>query len=214
MAASASAPGHPGPALWPPAAAGQRCAGLPDTVHFWYAWLLLIPAFFQRTAAGSVLEEIVAAGGFAVHPDVPACACSSHRAAHIVHGAQALGVPCFEDAVPVPQVALGPGLHGSFLHHGIVVAINLVPACNGLAPAKGQLVSGMFQKAADILLAALAQCQQFEVGIGLLTGLHALGAPHLQLMHHRRPWCCGRCWQRRRCTASRSPAQSPPAYKD
>ena len=101
-----------------------------------------------------------------------------------MHGAQALGVPCFEDTVPVPQVALGPGLHGSFLHHGIVVAVNLVPACNGLAPAKGQLAFRDVQKAADILLAALAQCQQFEVGIGLLTGLHALGAPHLQLMHY------------------------------
>ena len=101
-----------------------------------------------------------------------------------MHGAQSLGVPCLEDAVPVPQIALGPGLHGSFLHHGVIIAVNFVPSCNGLAPAQSQFVRSNVQQAADILLTALAQSQQLEVGVCLFTGLHALGAPHLQLMHH------------------------------
>ena len=99
-------------------------------------------------------------------------------------GAQALGVPGFQDAVPVPQVPLGACLHSSFLYHGVIVAVHLVPAGNGLAAAQGELVGGDAQQAADVLLPAPAQGQQLEVGVGLLAGLHALGAPDLQLMHH------------------------------
>ena len=58
-------------------------------------------------------------------------------------------------------------------------------AGNGLAPAKGQLGVGNAQQAADVLLAALAQGQQLQVGVGLLAGLHALGAPDFQLVQHR-----------------------------
>ena len=98
--------------------------------------------------------------------------------------AQTLGVPGFQDAVPVPQVPLGACLHSSFLYHGVIVAVHLVPAGNGLAAAQGELVGGDAQQAADVLFPAPAQGQQLEVGVGLLAGLHALGAPNLQLMHH------------------------------
>ena len=52
------------------------------------------------------------------------------------------------------------GLHGGFLHHGVIVAVHFVPACNGFAPAQRQLLGGDLQQAADVLLAALAQRQQ------------------------------------------------------
>ena len=74
--------------------------------------------------------------------------------------AQTLGVPCFQNAVPVPQIPLGAGLYGGFLHHGVIVAVHLVPARNGLAPAQRQLLGGDLQQAADVFLAALAQRQQ------------------------------------------------------
>ena len=97
-------------------------------------------------------------------------------------GAQALGVPGLEDAVPVPEIPLGPGLYGGLLHHGIIVAVDLVPAGNGLAPAKGQLGVGNAQQAADVLLPLGAQGQQLEVCVGLFAGLHTLGPPDLQFV--------------------------------
>ena len=99
-------------------------------------------------------------------------------------GAQALGVPRLEDAVPVPQIFLGTGLHGGFLHHGVIVAVDFVPPGDGLAPTQRQLAFRDLQQAADILLAALAQSQQLEVRVGLFAGLHALVAPDLQLVDH------------------------------
>jgi trk system potassium uptake protein TrkH len=138
--------------------------------------------FAERTAAGSVLEKIVSAGFGAVHPEVPAGTHPGHRAPHIVDGAQALGIPGLEDAVPVPEIPLGPGLYGGFLHHGIIVAVDLVPAGNGLAPAKGQLGVGNAKQAADVLLPLGAQGQQLEVCVGLFAGLHTLGPPDLQFV--------------------------------
>lgn len=97
-------------------------------------------------------------------------------------GAQALGIPGLEDAVPVPEIPLGSGLYGGLLHHGIIVAVDLVPAGNGLAPAKGQLGVGNAQQAADVLLPLGTQGQQLEVCVGLFAGLHTLGPPDLQFV--------------------------------
>ncbi len=121
-------------------------------------------------------------GSGAVHPDVPAGTRSGHRAPHVVDGAQPLGVPGLEDAVPVPQVPLGPGLDGGLLHHSVVVAVDLVPPGDGLAAPQGQVAVGQAQQAADVLLPLRPEGQQLQMGIGLLAGLHALGPPDFQLV--------------------------------
>ena len=95
---------------------------------------------------------------------------------------QALGVPCLEDAVPVPQVPLRPGLHRCLLHHGVIVAVHLIPPGDGLPPAEGKLAVRNAQQRGDVLLPGLAEGQQLEVGVGLFAGLHSLGPPDLQLV--------------------------------
>ena len=96
--------------------------------------------------------------------------------------AQPLGVPGLEDAVPVPQVTLRPGLHSGLLHHGIVVAVDLIPPGDGFPPAEGELAVRDAQQGSNILLPGLAEGQQLEVGVGLFAGLHALGPPDFQLV--------------------------------
>ena len=53
-------------------------------------------------AGGGVGQDVVAAGGFPVHPEVPPGPRQGHRAPDVPDVPQALGVPGFEDAVPVP----------------------------------------------------------------------------------------------------------------
>ena len=96
--------------------------------------------------------------------------------------AQPLGVPGLEDAVPVPQVALRPGLHSGLLHHGVIVAVDLIPPGDGFPPAEGELAVRDAQQGSNILLPGLAEGQQLEVGVGLFAGLYALGPPDFQLV--------------------------------
>ena len=105
-------------------------------------------------------------------------------AAHIVDGAQTFGIPGLEDAVPVPQVPLGAGLHSHFLHHGVIVAVDFIPAGNGFPSAQGELAVRDAQQSADILLPLGPEGQQFQVGIRLFAGLHALSPPDFQLVGH------------------------------
>ena len=96
--------------------------------------------------------------------------------------AQTLGVPGLEDAVPVPQVTLRPGLHSGLLHHGVIVAVDLIPPGDGFPPAEGKLAVRDAQQGSNILFPGLAEGQQLEVGVGLFAGLHALGPPDFQLV--------------------------------
>ena len=76
-------------------------------------------------------------------------------------------------------------MHGRLLHHGVVVAVHLVPAGNGFPPAEGQLALCNAQQPADILFALGTKGQQLQMRVRLFAGLHALGAPDFQLVADR-----------------------------